>query len=200
MINVFNTGAQYSKHGQRIAWMEIGREVGSGRLVAFYDGDRHISQIVRIPGWCEDDNAAVAGAYLRTEYVRNMIIPGPMEDALRTAAQSYQMPQAEIERTWVLSAYHLPVTVYESLFKGEINGVLPLHDGYSLMVDIVGDQAGVVIRVPQPDELTQIGQRIDVNLFAVLSAAFGMGVQAVKFDRDADPAPDAFGLNWFLEV
>lgn len=198
MIKVFNTGAQYSAEGQRIAYMEIAREVGNNHtLVAFYDGDRNVSNIVRIPQWVADQDAAVHREYLNCNYVREMIIPGPMEDALRKAAQAFGRPVAEIERVWVLSAYHLPESVYESLFKGEINGVLQLHDGYSLMVDVVGDEAGVVIRVPQPDELTAMDTLVDADLYAVLSAAFGMGVQAVKFDRDAQPAPDAFGLRWF---
>lgn len=197
MIKVFNTGRQYTAEGQRIAWMEIAREVGGGKLVAFYDGDRHVSNVVRIPAWCQDEQAEVLKQYDECNYIRSYILPGELEDELRAKAKAFGRQQAEIERVWVLSAYHLPESVYVSLFKGEINGVLQLHDGYSLMVDVVGDEAGVVIRVPQPDELTAMATLVDADLYAVLSAAFGMGVQAVKFDRDAQPAPDAFGLRWF---
>lgn len=201
MIKVFNTGAQYSAEGQRIAYMEIAREVGNNHtLVAFYDGDRNVSNIVRIPQWVADQDAAVHREYLNCNYVREMIIPGPMEDALRKAAQAFGRPVAEIERVWVLSTYHLPESVYSAMVEASATGsTLPLHDGYSLMVDEVGYRDGVVVRIPQAEELAQIGQQVDADLYATLVAGFGMGVQAVKFDRDAGAAPEAFGLRWFLQ-
>ena len=90
LIKTFNTGAGYSPEGQRIAYMEIAREVGNNHtLVAFYDGDRNVSNIVRIPQWVADQDAAVHREYLNCNYVRDMIIPGPMEDALRAAALAH---------------------------------------------------------------------------------------------------------------
>ena len=200
MIKVFNTGRQYTAEGQRIAWMEIAREVGGGKLVAFYDGDRHVSNVVRIPAWCQDEQAEVLKQYDECNYIRSYILPGQLEDELRAKAQAFGRQRAEIERVWVLSAYHLPESVYSAMVEASATGsTLPLHDGYSLMVDEVGYRDGVVVRIPQAEELAQIGQQVDADLYATLVAGFGMGVQAVKFDRDAGAAPEAFGLRWFLQ-
>ena len=71
------------------------------------------------------------------------------------------------------------------------------RDMPTYQVDAVGET--ITVRIPQAEELAQIGQQVDADLYATLVAGFGMGVQAVKFDRDAGAAPEAFGLRWFLQ-
>jgi len=85
-INTFNTGREYTEHGQRIAWTLLLREVGGGNIVAFVDADRGVSNVVRVPGHLFPENLTVLLQYDECAYLRNYLIPGDVEDALREAA------------------------------------------------------------------------------------------------------------------
>ncbi len=85
-IHTFNTGREYTKHGQRVAWALLLREVGGGNIVAFVDADRGVSNVVRVDGHMLPDNLDVLNQYDKCAYLRNYLIPGDVEDALREAA------------------------------------------------------------------------------------------------------------------
>ncbi|MDH1555935.1 hypothetical protein N5E86_15890 [Stutzerimonas stutzeri] len=85
-IHTFNTGREYTKHGQRVAWALLLREVGGGNIVAFFDADRGVSNVVRVDGHMLPDNLGVLNQYDKRAYLRNYLIPGDVEDALREAA------------------------------------------------------------------------------------------------------------------
>lgn len=85
-IHTFNTGREYTKHGQRVAWALLLREVGGGNIVAFVDADRGIDGVVRVDGHTLPDNLDVLNQYDKCAYLHNYLIPGDVEDALREAA------------------------------------------------------------------------------------------------------------------
>lgn len=86
-IYTFNTGRQYTTEGQRIAWLPLLREVGTdgdSTLVAFYDVDRGVHNVVRVKGVPGDDK--VLEQYDQCAYVRTVIMSHTIEDLLREAA------------------------------------------------------------------------------------------------------------------
>lgn len=91
-IHTFNTGREYTEHGQRIAWTLLLREVGGGNIVAFVDADRGVSNVVRVPGHLFPENLTVLLQYDECAYLRNYFIPGEVEVALRDAALKHGEP------------------------------------------------------------------------------------------------------------
>lgn len=86
-IHTFNTGREYTEHGQRIAWGVLVREAISGAsIVAFVDVDRHISEVVRVKGHRLPTDFDVLKQYDERAYLPTYIIPESVEDALQEAA------------------------------------------------------------------------------------------------------------------
>lgn len=86
-VYVFNTGAQYTDKGQRIAWVPLARNLHDDTvLVAFYDVDRCVYNLVRVHG--EPSDSKVHEEYLNCRYVRSMLMSQPIEALLRIAASS----------------------------------------------------------------------------------------------------------------
>lgn len=83
-IRAFQTGARYSADGQRIAYAPLLHHMEGYTLVGFYDVDRHVYNVVKIVG--EPTDEKVHQEYLNCRYVREVWIPGPVQDALREAA------------------------------------------------------------------------------------------------------------------
>lgn len=83
-IHTVNTGAQYSEHGQRIAWVNLGVMLNCRSLVAFYDADRMVHNVVRVDGLVTQE--AFLKAYLRCDYERSMWLSAELQEELRVAA------------------------------------------------------------------------------------------------------------------
>lgn len=83
-INTYNTGATYSPMGQRVAWTVL-LEVSGDSLVAFFDADRHVHNLVRVAG--EPTNEKVHAEYLDCRYLREFLVPQNILDALQCAAE-----------------------------------------------------------------------------------------------------------------
>ncbi len=85
-INTYNTGATYSPMGQRVAWTVLLRETVSGSsLVAFFDADRHVHNLVRVAG--EPTKEKVHAEYLNCNYLREFLVPQNILDGLQCAAE-----------------------------------------------------------------------------------------------------------------
>ena len=92
-IRVFNTGRMYTSKGQRIAYAPLLRIAGAGHLVAFYDVDRMIHQVVRVHRTVLSEaemDAAVLAQYDASAYIHEYIPVGAIEDALREAGEAFE--------------------------------------------------------------------------------------------------------------
>ena len=86
LIKTFNTGAQYTEHGQRIAYMTL-VNCNDGQLVAMVDADRGIDYALKVQ--YPYDDAAVSRAYLNNCVESGMWLTQAVKDLLLAAALNH---------------------------------------------------------------------------------------------------------------
>lgn len=83
-IHTFNTGRQYSKHGQRIAYAQIATGADGHKQVAYVDADRGLSGMLRLPTFVTNDSVLFAMDH--RQMLAGVLLSDEVEQALLQAA------------------------------------------------------------------------------------------------------------------
>ena len=90
MIHTFNTGRAYSEHGQRVAYIHLMNSIDGFTIVAFYDCDRGLGEIVNLPYPAGQEE--LMRAYDACAYRKDMYFAQELQDALKAAAENHGKP------------------------------------------------------------------------------------------------------------